>query len=697
MLIKFTSGGRGGGGTIAAYLTDPHRQGREHAAPEVVRGDMERTRELIDGIERTWTYTHGVLSFAPEDRPTEAQQLEAMDQFERLAFAGLDPEQYDVTWVRHSHTGHGADEGAHGEHGGRVELHVVVPRLELTSGRALNIAPPGWERTFAPLRDALNYEHGWARPDDPARARELHGVHAYAHAQEGLSLRQGREGVHAYVTGLVAAGQVTDRASLVEALEEAGLSVPRQGRDYLTVADGEDGERIRMKGRLYERGWTYDAELDRAAAGAAGHAVGGDREDHRERAQQAWAELESRVRARALFHAERYGREHGEHHGLAGAGPEQAQAARAVVVGHAAPELGHDRDAHGLLALALDEPGAAARDDERERHRALSDVHAGGADLHGAALGDAGHDVPAGRAGQAVRGLAQPGHEAWEHGRAERGDGVAERGRRGSKRQDHRADERHTHGPAGRKLEREAAHAAGWELDDHGEPHGLRARLAGAVRELGQCLRGLAEAVRGHGERALELVQGVWGEDRGAGARGVRLEQALGRADYGLERAHRADHRLGHCREQVDERATEIERSHAQEQARVLAEQVRLREVELRGEALLVSVAERLREEAPYAVSFATPGEARAFRAEMERRFDPGTLQRLGRGEAAALAEVAENRLDALCLARAWLDSGGEPPRSERRMSLVDALIDAQFDAKRERLAHEEDGHDWGL
>ena len=25
-----------------------------------------------------------------------------MDAFERLAFAGLDREQYDITWVRHS-------------------------------------------------------------------------------------------------------------------------------------------------------------------------------------------------------------------------------------------------------------------------------------------------------------------------------------------------------------------------------------------------------------------------------------------------------------------------------------------------------------------------------------------------------------------------------------------------------------------
>ena len=128
MLIKFTGGGRGGGRSVAEYLT--REEGRGHAPPEVVRGDMDRTRDLIDSIERKWSYTHGVLSFAPEDRPTEQQEF-AMDAFERLAFAGLDREQYDITWVRHSHT-----------ESGRTELHFVTPRMELTSGKALNIAPP---------------------------------------------------------------------------------------------------------------------------------------------------------------------------------------------------------------------------------------------------------------------------------------------------------------------------------------------------------------------------------------------------------------------------------------------------------------------------------------------------------------------------------------------------------------------------
>ena len=64
MLIKFTSGGRGGGGAVCGYLVDAERQGREHCAPEVVRGDLARTQELIDSIERQWTYTHGVLSLS---------------------------------------------------------------------------------------------------------------------------------------------------------------------------------------------------------------------------------------------------------------------------------------------------------------------------------------------------------------------------------------------------------------------------------------------------------------------------------------------------------------------------------------------------------------------------------------------------------------------------------------------------------
>ena len=139
---------------------------------------------------------------------------------------------------------------------GRTELHFVTPRMELNSGKALNIAPPNWKHSYAPLRDALNLHHGWARPDDPARAREL--TQAPERALEGFRLREGREGIHEYLTALVASESVTDRTSMVQAIREAGLEVTREGKDYLTVQVPANDERFRMKGRIYEKDWTYD-------------------------------------------------------------------------------------------------------------------------------------------------------------------------------------------------------------------------------------------------------------------------------------------------------------------------------------------------------------------------------------------------------------------------------------------------------
>ncbi|MCT4553266.1 MAG: relaxase/mobilization nuclease domain-containing protein [Pelagimonas sp.] len=101
---------------------------RRDPLPEVLRGDPARTEALIDASRNQWTYRAGVISFASEDAPTEAQQAEVMDAFEQLAFAGMESEQFDMLWVRHSHED-------------RVELHFCTPRLELTTGNSLNIAP----------------------------------------------------------------------------------------------------------------------------------------------------------------------------------------------------------------------------------------------------------------------------------------------------------------------------------------------------------------------------------------------------------------------------------------------------------------------------------------------------------------------------------------------------------------------------
>lgn len=287
MLIKFFPHGRGDGAGPVGYVT--RQEGREHQPPEVLRGDPERTVELIDGIDRQWRYTSGVISFAREDAPSAAEQEQVMDEFERVAFAGLEPDQYDCLWVRHAHT-----------EGGRIELHFVTPRMELSTGKALNIAPPGWASLYAPLRDALNYEHGWTRPDDPDRARMLQ------RPEEALERGRTRETIHAYVEQRVEVGDIHDRTSLVAALEDVGLSIPRQGKAYITVHDPESDARFRMKGGLYEQDWTRDQQLERAAAHEALGRSGADRGPDLERAAEARRDLDSRLEGRIRTHQENY-------------------------------------------------------------------------------------------------------------------------------------------------------------------------------------------------------------------------------------------------------------------------------------------------------------------------------------------------------------------------------------------------------
>lgn len=269
MLIKFFRNGKGAGAGPVGYLVadkvlayddnrdlirdadgQPMKVTRE-PLPEVLRSNPDRTESLIDVSRHQWTYRAGVISFAATDAPTEEQQTEVMDHFERLAFAGLDPTQYDVLWVRHTHED-------------RVELHFCTPRLELTSGRSLNIAPPGYEKAFDSLRDVMNQRHGWADPIELERAQEVRNT------IETPTRAQGRDELHAWLQDQISVGLITDRASMVDALADAGFDLPRVGKAYLTAKDPETGERWRLKGEIFHEDWQADP-AEREAERGIGH------------------------------------------------------------------------------------------------------------------------------------------------------------------------------------------------------------------------------------------------------------------------------------------------------------------------------------------------------------------------------------------------------------------------------------------
>ncbi|WP_417266970.1 mobilization relaxase [Celeribacter baekdonensis] len=254
MIITFFSTGTGGGTAPVDYLTaseilayDENRNlirddtGQpltkiRDPLPEVLQGNPDQTRDLIDASPNKWSYTAGVISFAESDDPSPAAQQEAIELFEALAFAGLDRDQYDCLWVRHTHEGN-------------VELHFCTPRLELSTGKALNIAPPGHENAFSTLRDLMNKIHDWADPLDPERAREVRAT------IEAPTRVQGREALHDWVLDQISVGSITDRASMIDALTDAGFEIPRASKNYITAQDPDTGERWRLKGEIFYDDW----------------------------------------------------------------------------------------------------------------------------------------------------------------------------------------------------------------------------------------------------------------------------------------------------------------------------------------------------------------------------------------------------------------------------------------------------------
>lgn len=315
MYMKVFPHGQGAGEGPTNYLVREDYPGRDAHLPDVLRGDPEVTRALIDSLDTKWRFTAGALSWHPDDTVTPEQEQRVMDDFEALAFAGLEEDQRNILWVRHIHAGH-------------HELHFVIPRVELATGKAFNPCPPGWQKHFDLFRDLNNHREGWARPDDPARTRMFTPAHADLH--RARLLRWGKtpkpddraaakEAIHEYMLSKVEQGQASNRAEVLMVLQEAGLEINRAGKDYVTVKDPDSGEKLRLKGGMYAEHWDFSQFVGRTSEGQGRTGTSGDGEPDPATVQRLERELAAVIAKRAEYNRGRYPRpawEFGKQHQL---------------------------------------------------------------------------------------------------------------------------------------------------------------------------------------------------------------------------------------------------------------------------------------------------------------------------------------------------------------------------------------------
>jgi len=304
MIVGFAKYGTGGGSGPVDYVTDEKRKGRESEPPEVIRGDPNHTRDLIDSLDFKHKYTSGVLSFAPNEKITPEMEEAIIERFENVAFAGLEQDQYNILWVRHTHAGH-------------HELHFVVPRVELSTGKSLNIKPPGQlaQDTFDDFRSEINAKYGLADPDDPDRERNV-SVPDYELKAIAEAIRNGQkppENIRGLIDGVLTEravqGLINNREDVLEHVKDLGFEVAREGKNYITVTEPESGGRWRLKGALYARDYEPSQTLERAETAR-------ERDYSRpdENAARRYAErVNQHIAKRAEYHQERYKKPEPEH------------------------------------------------------------------------------------------------------------------------------------------------------------------------------------------------------------------------------------------------------------------------------------------------------------------------------------------------------------------------------------------------
>ncbi len=287
MHIKFMAHGTGSGSAAASYLmAEKDHKGEKREAVEVLRGNPEELGKLIDSLHFVQRYTSGVIAFAPDDKPTREDVDKLLTEFEKTAFAGLEGNQYSWAAVRHD------------EPEGGCHVHVIAARVELQSGKSLNIAPPGWESTFDHLRDAWNYEKNWARPDDHLRSRLVAPMAKDIHRSESP-----KEAINEWLTAQVEAGQISNRQDVLEALNGIG-KINRVNPQYISVIL-EDGQKpIRLKGAIYAEQFSVSAILE--AHSAARDGQGRDSGANREAAERAREQLQRAIERRAQYNQGRY-------------------------------------------------------------------------------------------------------------------------------------------------------------------------------------------------------------------------------------------------------------------------------------------------------------------------------------------------------------------------------------------------------
>lgn len=229
MLVKiFSNKGGGSAGASLDYLLD-----KPDGTMQVLEGNPTLSRKIAESLKFATPYTVGALSFE-ERNLDDSQKREIMAKFESAIFAGLDKEQYNISWIEHTDKG-------------RLELNFFIPNVELTTGKRLQ---PYYDKADRPLvenfKQVINHEYGLSDPNAPEKKQLMISRQDLPKDKQGA--------LNAIQDGLIALakqGRINDRQDIINALESSGFEIARVTDKSISIKT--EGQNLRLKGAFYEK------------------------------------------------------------------------------------------------------------------------------------------------------------------------------------------------------------------------------------------------------------------------------------------------------------------------------------------------------------------------------------------------------------------------------------------------------------
>lgn len=250
MIVRvFSSGTSRGEAPVNYLLSDTDHTGQPRAVkPEVLDGHPATTIAVINAIDRKHKYVSGVMAFRADEHPSQKEIRQLVQSFKDTMLPGLKADQYNSLFVLHRDKGN-------------TEIHFVVPMVQFFSTgttRRLNIHPPGPRNLllYEAFTQVSNHQLGYDQVvADPLRAALAGADRKNPHS---AGKRRATRLLTAEIVKGIKSGQFHDREGLCAWLDDSlGVTVTRQGTNYLSVRMPGAAKAMRLKGPLFEQDADY--------------------------------------------------------------------------------------------------------------------------------------------------------------------------------------------------------------------------------------------------------------------------------------------------------------------------------------------------------------------------------------------------------------------------------------------------------